>query len=82
MTPEHMLASLQEEVKGLAETVQRLPVENETLKNQSSSGSVRTMANKVARLNKPTTFSGAEDEFNDWDFALTCFVGTMDATAE
>ena len=49
---------------------------------QSCSGAVRTMttANDVARLNKPTAFSAAEDEFSDWDFALTCFVGTMDAT--
>ena len=38
------------------------------------------MANDVARLNKPTAFSGAEDEYSDWDFALTCFVGTMDGT--
>ena len=77
-----MLASLQEEVKGLAETVQRLWSENETLKCQSRSGAVRTMtmANEVARLNKPTVFSGAEDELSDWDFALTCSVGTMDAT--
>ena len=34
------------------------------------------MANEVARLNTPTS----EDEFSDWDFALTCFVGTMDGT--
>ena len=82
MTPDQMLASLQEEVKGLAETIQRLSSESESLKSQSSSGAVRTMtmANEVARLNKPTAFSGAEDEFSDWDFALTCFVGTMDAT--
>ena len=75
-----MVASLQNE--GLAKKVQRFSAENETLKSQSSSGSVRTvtMANGVARLNKPTSFSGAEDEFSDWDFALTCFVGTMDAT--
>ena len=38
------------------------------------------MANEVARLNKPTAFSGAEDKYSDWDFALTCFVGTMDGT--
>ena len=38
------------------------------------------MANEVARLNKPTAFSGAEDEHSDRDFALTCFVGTMDGT--
>ena len=38
------------------------------------------MANEVARLNKPTVISGAEDDFSDWDFALTCFVGTMDGT--
>ena len=61
MTPEQMLASLQEEVKGVAETVQRLSSENETLNSPSSSGAVRTMttANEVARLNKPTAFSGA-----------------------
>ena len=71
MTPEQMLASLQEEAKGLAERVQRLSAENETVKSQSSSGSVRTvtMANEVARLNKPTTFSGEEHELSDWDFA-------------
>ena len=39
-----------------------------------------TMANEVARLNKPTGFIGDEDEYGDWDFALTCFVGTMDGT--
>ena len=38
------------------------------------------MANEVARLNKPTASSGPENEFSDLDFALTCFVGTMDAT--
>ena len=38
------------------------------------------MANEVARLNKPTAFSGAQDGLSDWDFALTCFVATMDAT--
>ena len=38
------------------------------------------MASEVARLNKPTALSGAEDEYSDWDFALTCFVGTMDGT--
>ena len=81
MTPEQMLASRQEEAKGLAESVQRLSSENETLKSQSSSGAVKsvTMANEVARLNKSTALSGAEDEFSDSDFALTCFVGTMDA---
>ena len=36
------------------------------------------MANEVVRLNKPTAFSGAEEEYSDWEFALTCFVGTMD----
>ena len=62
--------------QGLAETVQRLSSEDET----PTAGAVRieTMANEVARLNKPTAFSGAEDECSDWDFALTCFVGTMD----
>ena len=82
MTPEHMLAGLQAEVKGLAETVQRLSSENDTLRIQSTAGALRivTMANEVARLNKPTAFSGAEDEYNDWDLALTCFVGTMDGT--
>ena len=25
-------------------------------------------------------FSGAEEEYSDWEFALTCFVGTMDGT--
>ena len=39
-----------------------------------------TMANEVARLNKPTAFSGAEEEYSDWEFARTCFVGTMDGT--
>ena len=29
---------------------------------------------------QPTAFSGAEEEYSDWDFALTCFVGTMDGT--
>ena len=50
MTPEQMLASLQEEVKGLAETVQRLSSENETIKSQSSSGAERTatIASEVA----------------------------------
>ena len=45
-------------------------------------GAVRTvtMANEVAMLNKPTAFSGAEEEYSDWEFALTCFVGTMDGT--
>ena len=82
MTPEQMLASLQEEVKGLAETVLRLSAENVILKSQSSSEAVRsvTMANEVARLNKPSAFTGTEDEFSDWDFALKCFVGTMDGT--
>ena len=82
MTPEQMLAGLQEEVKGLAGTVQRLSSENETLRSQSTIGAVRTvtMANEVARLNKPTAFSGAEEEYSDWGFALTCFVGTMDGT--
>ena len=77
-----MLASLQEEVTGVAETVQRLSSENETLRTQSASGAARTvtMANEDARLNKPTAFSGAEDGFSDWGFALTCFVGTMDGT--
>ena len=82
MTPEQLLASLQEEVKGLAETVQRLSAENMVLKSQTSSETVRsvTMANEIARLNKPSVFAGTEDEFGDWDFALTCFVGTMDGT--
>ena len=67
MTPERMLAGLQEEVTGLAETVQRLSSENETLWTQSTAGAVRTvtMANEVARLNMPTAFSGAEDEYSD-----------------
>ena len=71
-----------EEVRGLSETVQRLSSENETLRSQSTVGAVRTltMANEVARLNKPTAFSGAEEEYSDWDFALTCFVGTRDGT--
>ena len=62
MTPEQLLASLQEVVRGLSETVQRLSSENETLRSQSTVGAVGTvtMANKVARLNKPTAFSGAE----------------------
>ena len=82
MTPEQLLASLQEEVKGLAETVQRLSAKNMVLKSQTSSETVRsvTMANEIARLNKPSVFAGTEDEFGDWDFALTCFVGTMDGT--
>ena len=67
MTPERMLAGLQEEVTRLAETVQRLSSENETLWTQSTAGAVRTvtMANEVARLNMPTAFSGAEDEYSD-----------------
>ena len=82
MTPEQMLAGLQDEVRGLSETVQRLASENETLRSQSTVGAVRTvtMANEVARLNKPTAFSDAEEEYSDWEFALTCFVGTMDGT--
>ena len=82
MTPEQMLAGLQDEVKGLSETVHRLATENETLRSQSTVGAVRTvtMANEVARLNKPTPISGTEEEYSDWDFALTCFVGTMDGT--
>ena len=67
MTPEQMLASLQDEVRGLSETVQRLTSENETPKSQSTVGAVRTvtMANEVAKLNKPTAFSGAEKEYSD-----------------
>ena len=82
MTPEQVLASLQDEVRGLSETVQRQPSENETLRSQSTVGAVRTvtMANEVARLNKPTAFSEAEEKYSDWEFALTCFVGTMDGT--
>ena len=82
MTPEQVLAGLQDEVRGLSETVQRLASENETLRSQSTVGAVRTvtMANEVARLNKPTAFSGAEEEYSDWEFALTCFVETMDGT--
>ena len=38
------------------------------------------MAKEVARLNMPTAFSGAEEEYSDWEFALTCFVPTMDGT--
>ena len=55
MTPEQMLGGLQDEVRGLSETVQRLASENETLRSQSTVGAVRTvtMANGVARLNKP-----------------------------
>ena len=61
MTPEQVLAGLQDEVRGLGETVQRLAFENETLRSQSTVGAVRTvtMANEVARLNMPTAFSGA-----------------------
>ena len=63
MTQEQMLAGLQDEVRGLSETVQRLASENETLRSQSTIGAVRTvpMADEVARLNKPTAFSGAEE---------------------
>ena len=64
-----------DEVRGLSETVQRLASENETLRSQSTVGTV-TMANEVARLTKPTAFSGADEEYGDWEFALTCFVGT------
>ena len=55
---------------------------SETLKSQSTVGAVRivTVANEVARRNKPTAFSGAEEDYSDWEFALTCFVGTMDGT--
>ena len=84
MTPERMLAGLQDEVRvrGLSETVQRPASENETLRSQSTVGAVGTvtMANEVARLNNPTAFSGTEEEYSDWEFALTCFVGTMDGT--
>ena len=38
------------------------------------------MASEVARLHKPTAFSGGEEEYSDWEFALTCFVGTVDGT--
>ena len=70
MTPEQVLAGLQDEVRGLSEPVQRLASENETLRSQSTVGAVRTvtMANEVARLNKPNAFNGAEDEYTDWDF--------------
>ena len=80
--PEQMLAGLQDKVRGLSETVQRLASENETLQSQSTVGAVRTvtMANEVARLNKPTAFSGTEKEYSVWEFALTCFVGTLDGT--
>ena len=37
------MAGLQKEVKGLAETVQRLSSENETLRTQSTAGAVRTV---------------------------------------
>ena len=76
------LAGLQDEVRGLSETVQRLASENETLRSQTTVGAVRTvtMANEVARLNKPTAFSRAEEEYSDWEFVLPCFVGTMDGT--
>ena len=82
MTPEQVLAGLQDKVRGLSETIQRPAYENETLRSQSTVGAVRTvtMANEVARLNKPTAFGGAEEEYSDWEFALTCFVGTMDGT--
>ena len=82
MTPEQLLACLQEEVRRLSESVQQPSSENETLMSQSTIGAVRTvtMANEVARLHKPTAFSGTEEELSDWDFALTCFVGTMDGT--
>ena len=55
-----------EEAKRLSETVQRL----------ASVGAVRTvtMTNEAARLNKPTVFSGAEEDHSDWEFAPTCFV--------
>ena len=77
-----MLAGLQDEVRGLSETVRRLASKNVTLRSQSTVGAVMTvtMANEVAPLNKPTAFSGAEEEHSDWEFALTCFVGTMDGT--
>ena len=70
-----MLAGLQDEERALSETVQRLASENETPKSQSTVGAVRTvtMANEVARLHKPTAFSGAEEEYSDWEIALTCF---------
>ena len=73
MTQEQMLASLQDEVRGLSETVQRLATENETLRSQSTVGAVRTvtMGNEVARLNKPPAFRGVEEEYSDWEFALT-----------
>ena len=63
MTPEQVLAGLQDEVRGLSETVQRLASENETLRSPSTVGAVRTvtMANEVARLNDPTAFNGAEE---------------------
>ena len=63
MTPEQILAGLKEEVKRLAETVQQLSSEHETLRTQSTAGAVKTvtMANEVVWLNKPTAFSGAED---------------------
>ena len=82
MTPEQMLAGLQDEVRGLSETVQQIASENETLRSQSTVGAVKTVtvANEVARLNMPTAFSGAEEEYSDWEFVLTCFVGTMDGT--
>ena len=82
MTPERVLAGLQDEVRGLSKKVQRPASENETLRSQSTVGAVRTvtMANEVARLNKPTAFSGAEEEYSNWEVALTCFVGTMDGT--
>ena len=66
MTPEQVLAGLQDEMRGLSEKVQRLASENETLRSQSTVGAVRTvtMAN--------------EEEYSDWEFVLTCFVGKMD----
>ena len=82
MTPEQLLARLQEEAKGLAETVLRLSVDNMVLKSKTSSETLRsvTMANEVARLNKLSVFTRTEDVFSDWDSGLTCFVGTMDGT--
>ena len=59
MTPEQMLAGLQDEERALSETVQRPASENGTPRSQSTVGAVRTvtMATEVARLNKPTAFS-------------------------
>ena len=57
--------------------VQRLASENESLRSQSTVGAVRTvtMANEVARLNKPIAFSGAEDEYSDCELCADVLRG-------